>query len=210
MLLGSGGRNKAEKINVWTPPTIGGNPVPSSPLVAEISDSKAEPALAPCTVHAYPLEAEEAIVLLCTCMEKKVLAPGIISGNDLLWWADALKFAGSLVAGQKYLPGVRGGGGEGEYRAFWEPVFSGEDAGKLAKLAKQMPPAARALAPEASSMPPEMPAALAAKQFIEDSLDWIVRSEIGGKKSLQKRRAKENPLIASMMPGFLLLEALKG
>ena len=189
LLLGSGGRNKAEKINVWTP-TIGGNPVPSSPLVAEISDSKAEPALAPCTVHAYPLEAEEAIVLLCTCMEKKVLAPGIISGNDLLWWADALKFAGSLVAGQKYLPGVRGG--EGEYRAFWEPVFSGEDAGKLAKLAKQMPPAARALAPEASSMPPEMPAALAAKQFIEDSLDWIVRSEIGEKKLAKETRKRKS------------------
>ncbi|MFA7035645.1 MAG: DEAD/DEAH box helicase [Methanosarcina sp.] len=189
LLLGSTDRKKAEKINVWTP-TIGGNPVPSSPLVAEISDSKAEPALAPCTVHAYPLEAEEAIVLLCTCMEKKVLAPGIISGNDLLWWADALKFAGSLVAGQKYLPGVRGG--EGEYRAFWEPVFSGEDAGKLAKLAKQMPPAARALAPEASSMPPEMPAALAAKQFIEDSLDWIVRSEIGEKKLAKETRKRKS------------------
>ncbi len=189
LLLGSGGRNKAEKINVWTP-TIGGNPVPSSLLVAEIPDSKAEPVLSPCTVHAYPLEAEEAIVLLCTCMEKKVLAPGIIAGNDLLWWADALKFAGSLIAGQKYLPGVRGG--EGEYRAFWEPVFSGEDAEELAKLAKQMPPAARALAPEASSMPPEMPAALAAKQFIEDSLDWIVRSEIGEKKLAKETRKRKS------------------
>ncbi|MDI9393959.1 MAG: DEAD/DEAH box helicase [Euryarchaeota archaeon] len=178
-LLGINGRKMAEKINVWVP-TVGGIPLPSSPLVAEIPDSKAEPSLAPWTVHAYPLETEEAILLLCTCMGKRVLAPGIISGNDLLWWADALKFAGSLVAGQKYLPGVRVG--EEEYRAFWEPVFSGEDAGELAKLAKQMPPAARALAPEASSMPPEMPAALVARQFIEDALDQIVRSEIGEKK----------------------------
>ena len=189
LLLGITGRKKAEKINVWVP-TVGGNPVPSSPLVAEIPDSKAEPSLAPWTVHAYPLEAEEAIVLLCTCMGKRVLAPGIISGNDLLWWADALKFAGSLVAGQKYLPGVRGG--EGEYRAFWEPVFSGEDAGELAKLAKQMPPAARALAPEVSSTPPEMPAALAARQFIEDSLDRIVRSEIGEKKLSKETRKRKS------------------
>jgi len=169
---------------------MGVNTVPSSTLVDEISDSKAEPVLAPWTVHAYPLEAEDAIVLLCACMGKKVIAPGIISGNDLLWWADALKFAGSRAAGQKNLPGVRGG--EGEYRAFWEPVFSGEDAGELAKLAKQMPPVARALAPETSAVPPEIPAALAARQFIEDSLDWIVRSEIGEKKPAKEPRKRKS------------------
>lgn len=176
LLLGSPDRKEAEKINVWMP-TIGGNPIPSSSLIAEIPDSKAELSLAPWTVNAYSLEAEETLVLLCACMGKRVLAPGIISGSDLLWWADALKFAGSLVAGQKYLPGVREE--EGEYRAFWEPVFSGENAEELAKLAKQMPPASRALAPESSAVPPEMPATLVARQFIEASLDWIVRSEIG-------------------------------
>jgi SNF2 family DNA or RNA helicase len=189
LLLGSPGRKETEKINVWVP-TIGGNPIPSSSLVAEIPDSKAKLSLAPWTVHAYPLEAEETLVLLCACMGKRVLAPGIISGSDLLWWADALKFTGSLVAGQKYLPGVREE--KGEYRAFWEPVFSGEDAGELAKLVKQMPSAARALAPEASAVPPEMPVALAARQFIEDSLDWIVRSEIGGKELAKETRKRES------------------
>lgn len=189
LLLGIPGQKKAEKINVWMP-TIGGNPVPSSSLVAEIPDSKAELSLVPWTVNAYPLESEETLVLLCACMGKRVLASGIISGNDLLWWADALKFAGSLVAGQKYLPGVREE--EGEYRALWEPVFSGEDAEELAKLAKQMPPAARALAPEASAMPPEMPEALAARQFIEASLDWIVRSEIGEKKPEKEMRKRKS------------------
>lgn len=189
LLLGSPGRKEAEKINIWMP-TIGGNPIPSSSLVAEIPDSKAEISLAPWTVNAYSLETEETLVLLCACMDKRVLAPGTISGNDLLWWADALKFAGSLVAGQKYLPGIREE--EGEYRAFWEPVFSGEDAEELAKLAKQMPPAARALGPKVSDRPPEMPAALAARQFIEASLDWIVRSEIGEKgpaKGTRKRKS---------------------
>ena len=84
-----------------------GNPVPSSPLIAEIPTSEAELILAPWTVQACILEAEEAIAFLCACMGKRVLAPGIITGNDLIWWAEALKFAGSLVAGQKYLPGVR-------------------------------------------------------------------------------------------------------
>jgi len=187
LLLGSPDRKEGKKINVWMP-TIGGNPVPSSSLVAEIPDSKAELSLAPWTVNAYPLEAEETLVLLCACMGKRVLAPGIISGSDLLWWADALKFAGSLVAGQKYLPGVREE--EGEYRAFWEPVFSGENAEALAKLAKQMPPASRALAPESSAVPPEMPATLVARQFIETSLDWIVRSEIGEGLAKETRKRK--------------------
>lgn len=189
LLLGSTGRKETEKINVWIP-TIGGNPVPSSSLVAETPASKAEFSLAPWTVHAYPLEAEETLVLLCACMGKRVLAPGIISGNDLLWWADALKFAGSLVAGQKYLPGVRIE--DGEYIALWEPVFSGEDAGELAKLAKQMPPAARALAPEVSSTLPEMPATLAARQFIAASLDWIVRSEPGKKRPEKEPRKRKS------------------
>jgi len=180
-------RRETENINVWMP-TIGGNPVPSSPLVAEIPTSKAELTLTPWTVHAYPLDAEEAMILLCACMGKRVLAPGIISGNDLIWWAEALKFAGSLVAGQKYLPGVRGE--DGEYRALWEPVFAGEDAGELAKLAKQMPPAARALTPEVSARPPEMLAVLVTRQFIEDSLDRIVRSEVG-KKGLPKEIRKK-------------------
>ena len=52
LLLGSSGRKETEKINVWVP-TIGGNPIPSSSLVAEIPDSKAKLSLAPWTVHAF-------------------------------------------------------------------------------------------------------------------------------------------------------------
>jgi hypothetical protein len=66
-----------------------------------------------------------------------------------------------------------------------------------------MPPSARALTPEISTMQPEMPAALVTRQFIEDSVDRIVRSEVG-KKELSKEKLKKNPLIASTIPGFLL------
>jgi SNF2 family DNA or RNA helicase len=187
LLLGSIDRKETEKINVWMP-TIGRSPVPSSPLIAEIPSSEAELTLVPWTVHACILEAEEAMVLLCACMGKRVLVPGIITGNDLIWWAEALRFAGSLVAGQKFLPGVRVE--EGKYRAFWETVFAGEDAGELAELVKQMPPAARALTSKASAMPPEMPASLVARQFIEDYVDNIVRSEVG-EKELPKGRHKK-------------------
>ena len=122
LVLGSIGRKEIEKINVWLP-TKSRNPVPSSPLIAEIPTSETELILAPWTVQACILEAEEAIAFLCACMGKRVLAPGIITGNDLIWWAEALKFAGSLVSGQKYLPGVRVE--KGEYRAFWSPYLPG-------------------------------------------------------------------------------------
>ena len=155
------GRREVENITVWMP-TRAGSPIPSSPLIADTPDSKAKLTLAPWTVSAYLLEAGELIDFLCTCMGKRVLAPGIIPGSDLLWWAEALKFAGSLAAGQKYLPGVRVE--EGKYVALWEPVFAGEDAEGLVKLATQMPPVARALTrtptltPELSARPPETPA----------------------------------------------------
>lgn len=55
-----------------------------------------------------------------------------------------------------------------------------------------MPPSARALALEASSIQPETPVALVARQFIEDSLDWIVRSEIGDKELAKETRKRKS------------------
>ena len=184
------GRRDAENITVWMP-TRAGSPIPSSPLIADTPDSKAKLTLNPWTVSAYFLEAGELTDFLCTCMGKRVLAPGIIPGNDLLWWAEALKFAGSLAAGQKYLPGVRVK--DGKYVAIWEPVFAGEDAEELVKLAKQMPPVARALtqtlSPEFPAQPPEMPAVSVLREFISEVLDNIVRSAFE-KKELPEKKHK--------------------
>jgi len=41
-------------------------------------------------------------------------------------------------------------------------------------------------------MPPEMPAALVARQFIEDSLDRIVRSEVGEKELAKEKRKRKS------------------
>lgn len=187
LVLGSIDRKETEKINLWLP-TINEIPVPSSPMIAETPGSEAGFTLTPWTVFAFHLKTEDTIALLCNCMGKKVLAPGIITGNDLLWWAETLKFAGSLVAGQKYLPGVRVE--EGVYRAFWEPVYAGEDAEELSKLAKKMPPVSKALSAENSTVAPEIPAVFVVRQFIEDSVDWIVRSE-AWEKNLPKEKSKK-------------------
>lgn len=177
------GWKEIENVNVWMQ-TIGGLPFPSSSLIAEITTSKAKITLAPWNVNAYLLETREAMDLLCACMEKRVLEPGIMAGNDLIWWVETLKFAGSMAAGQKYLPGIRVD--EGVYRAFWEPLFTGEDAEELAKLAKQMPPVARALTLQVSEGAPEISALFVVRQFIADSLDQIVRSGAGKKQLSEK------------------------
>jgi hypothetical protein len=127
---------------------MGGNPVPSSPLVAEISDSKAEPVLAPWTVHAYPLEAEDAIVLLCACMGKKVLAPGIISGNDLLWRAAARN---CWLAGSRTNYCRRKGRGR-RIQISGNPYFPEMMPG-VAKLAKPNCPCCKGSCPETSAVP---------------------------------------------------------
>lgn len=180
-------RIEAKNITVCVP-TKAGRPIPSSSMIADPPDSKAKLTLAPWTVSAYLLEAGELLDFLCTCMGKKLLAPGLVPGNDLLWWTEALKFAGSLVAGQKYLPSVKLE--DEKYVAVWEPVFIGEAAEKLANLSKQMPPVARALSCssplEVLAQPPREPAAFAALEFISWALDSIVRAAFERKKPAQK------------------------
>lgn len=178
---------EAKSITAWIP-TRAGIPIPSSSMIADPPDSKAKLALAPWTVFAYLLEADELVDFLCTCMGKKLLAQGLVSGSDLLWWMEALKFAGSLVTEQKYLPSVKRE--DEKYVAIWEPVFIGEDAEKLAILSKQMPPVARALSCSLQTgtlaEAPKESAAFVALGFISWALDFIVRSAFERKKLTKK------------------------
>ncbi len=55
-----------------------------------------------------------------------------------------------------------------------------------------MPPVVRALAPEVLDRPPEISAALVTRQFLESSLDWIVRSEIREKEFTKETRKRKS------------------
>ncbi len=167
------GNTRSQEVTAWLP-SRGDLPVPSSPLIAEPPRSRAKVALVPWTVRALLLVPGEAIELLCACVGRQTLAPGVVVGRDLAFWAQALRFGGALVARQQYLPALKAEGGR--YRACWEPVFAGADADHLVELAREMPAVARALSGPGAAAPPPLPAVEALRQFIGEMVDHLVRS----------------------------------
>ena len=172
-------QKSAREMTAWLP-TVESKPIASSPLIAEPSAGPTAATLAPWAVTAIPLISEQAISLLCACVGKPTLAPGVIVGKDLSFWAMAMRFAGTLVAKQQFLPGVVEA--DGSYQAHWKPVFSGPDGDRLTKLARAMPHVCRALTRgntrQALSVatPPEIPAGSFLSDFIGVIVDSLVRA----------------------------------
>ncbi len=156
---------------VWLP-THRGRAWPSSPLIAETPASALSTVLSPWQVSAVSLPPPVEIDLLCACVQREVLAPGILIGQDLAFWSTALRFAGALAARQRFLPGLKEIGGH--YYARWEPVLAGLDAGAAAQLAQALPPVARSLSADASA-PPDRPAAEVLAGFLGKMVDLLVR-----------------------------------
>ena len=65
----------------WVP-TAGDTPMASNPLVAGPPDREASCVLAPWTVTGRVLSLREAIDLLCACVGRDLLAPGVVVGKD--------------------------------------------------------------------------------------------------------------------------------
>jgi SNF2 family DNA or RNA helicase len=178
---------------VWLP-TVNGQPVASSPLVAEPPAPGVQATLTPWTVATLRLTVPEAATLLCACINHETLAPGVIIGKDLAFWSTALRFAGALVARQQFLPGISDEG-EPPYRARWQPVFLGTDTERLARLAKAMPPICRALTSDAAASP-DTPALTVLTAFIDRMVDYLVRlslepgAGVGGVSAARSQRRK--------------------
>ncbi|MDP3936541.1 MAG: ATP-dependent helicase, partial [Deltaproteobacteria bacterium] len=135
------GRNASGAV-AWLP-TAGNEAVASSPLVAEPPKARSTITIAPWKITACRLSPERTVDLLCACVEKETLAPGVVVGADLAFWATAMRLAGATVARQKFLPDVVLE--NGTWYARWKPVLAGPDAQALGKLAAAMPAVARAL-----------------------------------------------------------------
>lgn len=185
------GKRRFEVGIVWLP-TVGKMPVASSPLIAEPPGSRAKKSLAPWAVTAVRLTAEEAVGLLCSCVGKNTLASGVVVSDDLAFWATAMRFAGTLVSRQQFLPGIAEK--DGVYRSRWEPVFSGSDAERLSKLARAMPAVSRALSQKAAS-PPEVSSAAVLSGFIVEMVDHLVRDALSAERqpTEPRRGAKKKP-----------------
>ena len=165
----SSGRSR--QVAVWMPTTATG-PVPSSGIISESHSGSAKTRVSPWTATAYWLYHDEAIDLLCSFMGKRIAAAGVIVGADLAYWADAVRFAGSLVARQQFLPDVVSEAGS--HWAMWVPIIEGADAERFEKLAARMPAAARALS-TVGAIRPKRPAAEVLQNMLSLMADDLVR-----------------------------------
>ncbi|MEW6235340.1 MAG: hypothetical protein AB1656_08140 [Candidatus Omnitrophota bacterium] len=179
---------KGRKIFAWLP-TYEDKPAASSPLIDEGPSKKTGMAWRFWQVTALELTLENTVRLLCRCIGKELLSPGILIGSDLAFWAAALRFAGSLVARQQYLPDLI------QYRetycSAWKPVIQSDDRETLSKLARAMPAVCRAYSLDGNQEPSGHPLPLLTG-FIEILVDYLARS--GGSEKLapapEKKSAK--------------------
>jgi SNF2 family DNA or RNA helicase len=165
----------AETAIVWLP-TVEGRPLASSPMIAEPPGPSMRAMMSPWEVATLFVETAQAIELLCSCMGMEILAQGVVVGADLAFWSQAMRFAGSIVARQSFLPSVDLKGPTP--RARWEPVFAGADAQRLTRLAAAMPHACRAFRNTEDASPPDTPAVVVLSDFITEVLDQLIRSPL--------------------------------
>lgn len=171
-------KRSTESIIIWLP-TVGSQPIPSSPLIAEHSNPTDKATITPWMVTALPLSSEKTVEFLCACVGKQTLASGVIVGKDLGFWVQAMRFAGALVARQQFLPGIAEE--KGTYSAGWKPLIYGPDADRLASLAQAMPAVSRAMVrlegnkSISSDKPPEPSSASALTHFIDKIVGSLVR-----------------------------------
>jgi SNF2 family DNA or RNA helicase len=163
----------SERLVAWLP-TVERRALPSSPLLETAApSSRRAPRLMPWDVSTIPLTPAQAVVLLSSAVGRDTLAPGLIVSKDLAFWALVLRFAGALVLRQRFLPGLIETG-EG-WRARWTPVLDGADAQRRVRLAKAMPGAGRALAPD-RDRPPETTTLEALDAAVAMLVDELVRT----------------------------------
>ena len=155
-------------------PSIGDAPIPSSPMAGPMPKSRAKPRIRPWTVNAISLGPDQACKLLRKCHGQRVLKTSVVIGADLAYWTHALGLAASLAARQQFLPSLSQR--EGRTTAAWMPLFTGDDAQRLAQLAALMPAAARALTGPETGEPPSTPGQAALREFITVHLDHLVRA----------------------------------
>jgi len=167
-------------------PTLGGQPLPSSPVLGVGTEVAAGGTveLRPWRVTAAGLDTTETVTFLSFLpppgTELHVLAPGVFPSPALHFWREAFAFAVDLVARHRHLPSlVRDGR---RWRAVWEPVLSGTDAARASALARAMPGASRALRSTEGggaaqrSAAPDSPAATTLRHFLGHVVDHLVRS----------------------------------
>jgi hypothetical protein len=165
-------RTRATREAVAWLPSTKNQPVPSGTLITDEPLSADSCRLEPWIITVLPLDLKQSLSLLMACGTKRLVRPGLLVGADLAFWNVALRFAAGLVMRGQFLPGVKVE--DGDFRARWQPVFSGPDARRMHALAQAMPAAARAVVWDASESLPSAQTVLC--RFLEIALDGLIRS----------------------------------
>jgi SNF2 family DNA or RNA helicase len=160
---------------VWLP-SRGNSPMPSEALAGPALKSRAKPRIKPWRVPILRLSSGQAIELLQRCQNGRVLSPGIVLSPDVAYWRHVMLFAAALTARQQFLPNVAQNGQNA--KAVWTPLYIGDDAHRLAELAKAMPPSARALISADNHRPPTTPPQAVLKEFIASIVNHIIRLDV--------------------------------
>lgn len=177
-------KNNLREAVVWLP-TIKNLPIPSSSLIAETSNSRSKPCLAPWLINAFELSFDQLIQFLQLATGKKILYPGVVIGADVAFWANILNFSFSIIANQQYLPAISFI--DGIPYAFWEPTFVGQNKVFLETQTKLMPAISRALTAINSSCAPEQSSLHITRTFIKSLVDHIVRTNLSLAYPLQQK-----------------------
>ncbi len=167
---------------IWLP-TRNGSPSISSEMIGETLEASLPETFSPWQITALKLSPEGVVELLCQSVGKRILAPGIILGRDLVFWTRVLQFSGALIAKEQFIPTIERG--SKCFFARWEPIFWGNDSIRLSNLAKAMPGVCRALSNEADFPPKTIPL-IVLKDFITIMIDSIIR--LGFKEEQPRRR----------------------
>ena len=175
----------AERRVAWLP-TVAGRPLPSSPLLTAGASAPADGAaasrLVPWILSTVALSPAQAVIVLCAAVGRDTLAPGLVVSKDLAFWALVLRFAGAIVARERFLPGIVET--EDGWRARWTPVLDGADAQRRLQLASAMPGACRAFS-RAAAAPPRGSAVEAVDHVVAVLVDQLVRTAAGAMPALK-------------------------
>ena len=180
------GTGEAVTATAWLP-TAGSRPVPSSGIISEVISAPTK--ISPWRVAARHLSIQEAIDVLQTAYGRRTLEDGMVVGEDMAWWAEVLRQAGSMVARQQYLPDAVSMGNS-KYVAAWNPVFVGEDAEWMDAAVVKMPAAARALTRTKTGRGPSKPAAAVLWDVVSSLTDHIVRATMQSARRRGRRRTR--------------------
>jgi hypothetical protein len=163
-------RGEPRKLVGWLP-TVDGQPAPSSPLVGEMQPAETT-RIEPWNVEAIVLESMASIDLLAAVVGKRLIAPGVIVGADLAFFATAMRMAAALVARGHVLPSIEQRSGRWLARWIIAPIAGERE--QIASLVRAIPPVALVFGAQ-NGVPPPLEPRRAVEGFVGSIVDRLMR-----------------------------------